>query len=181
MSEANPGQPPTKQRTAFPRAAVFPLCVVALYGGLAFVAPQKALAAVKASSMILATVALPLALVFGVMLATNAFVHPARIAKLLGRDAGLKGMALAMGAGILSVGPIYAWYPLLRKLRDEGAGEGPMAVFLHNRAVKPPLLPVMIGYFGWPYVLSLTVLTILASLVLGLALRLLGNPPGVTS
>mgnify|MGYP006305167163 CR=1 FL=1 len=181
MSGTKAQGPQEKQRKPFPRAAIFPVCVAALYGALALAAPAKALAGLKASGMVLAAIALPLALVFGVMLATNAFVQPGRIARLLGRDAGLKGMILAMGAGILSVGPIYAWHPLLRRLRDAGAGQGPLAVFLHNRAVKPPLLPVMIGTFGWPYVLSLTVLTILASLVLGLALRLLGSSPGATS
>ena len=70
-------------------------------------------------------------------------------------------------AGIISTGPIYAWYPLLKDLREKGAGESSIAKFLYNRAVKPFLLPVMIGYFGWLYVVILTILTVLASVVVG--------------
>jgi uncharacterized membrane protein YraQ (UPF0718 family) len=56
---------------------------------------------------------------------------------------------------------------LLKDLRDKGAGESSIAIFLYNRAVKPFLLPVMISYFGWLYVVILTVLMVLASVVVG--------------
>jgi len=57
--------------------------------------------------------------------------------------------------------------PLLKKLREEGAGNAPIAIFLYNRAVKPFLLPVMIAYFGWAYVVILTALTVLVSMAFG--------------
>ncbi|GAH75359.1 unnamed protein product, partial [marine sediment metagenome] len=79
----------------------------------------------------------------------------------------IKGILLSVAAGIISMGPIYVWYPLLKELREKGAGNMPIAVFLYNRAVKPFLLPVMIAYFGWVYVSILTVLTVLASVVNG--------------
>ena len=65
------------------------------------------------------------------------------------------------------MGPIYAWYPLLRELRKKGAKNSLIAIFLGNRAVKPLLLPVLISYFGWTYTLILTVLTMLGSLAVG--------------
>jgi hypothetical protein len=49
------------------------------------------------------------------------------------------------------MGPIYAWYPLLKELREKGAANSLIAIFLGNRAVKPFLLPIMISYFGWVY------------------------------
>jgi hypothetical protein len=42
-----------------------------------------------------------------------------------------------------------------------------IAVFLGNRAVKPFLLPIMISYFGWVYVLLLTFFTITGSVAAG--------------
>jgi len=65
------------------------------------------------------------------------------------------------------MGPIYAWYPMLKVLREKGAKNSLIAIFLGNRAVKPFLLPMMISYFGWIYVLILTVFTIFGSLVVG--------------
>jgi len=74
---------------------------------------------------------------------------------------------LSLVAGIISMGPIYAWYPLLKNLREKGAGTCPIAIFLYSRSIKPFLLPVMIAYFGWVYVGILTVLTVFASIAIG--------------
>jgi len=129
--------------------------------------PNKALMALKASGNVLLYVALPLAFVFMVMLILNLFVNPAQIARLFGKVANIKGIALSLVAGIISMGPIYAWYPLLKNLREKGAGTGPIAIFLYSRAVKPFLLPVMIAYFGWVYVVILTLLIVSASIAIG--------------
>jgi uncharacterized membrane protein YraQ (UPF0718 family) len=72
-----------------------------------------------------------------------------------------------MTAGIISTGPIYAWYPMLKELNEKGAGSSSIAVFLNSRAVKPFLLPIMIAYFGCLYVAILTVFTITGALVAG--------------
>jgi uncharacterized membrane protein YraQ (UPF0718 family) len=123
--------------------------------------------ALKTSGNVLLYVALPLAFVFTVMLVLNLFVNPAQIVRLFGKGANIKGIVLSVVAGIISMGPIYAWYPLLKNLREEGAGTGPIAIFLYSRAVKPFLLPVMIAYFGWVYVVILTLLIVFASIAIG--------------
>ena len=79
---------------------------------------------------------------------------------------------MSVAAGIISTGPIYAWYPLLKDLREKGAGDSSIAIFLYNRAVKPFLLPVMVTYFGWLYVVTLIILTILASVVVGFSVSI---------
>jgi hypothetical protein len=48
-----------------------------------------------------------------------------------------------------------------------------IAIFLGNRAVKPFLMPIMISYFGWVYVLILTLFTITGSMVAGYSVRVL--------
>jgi len=101
------------------------------------------------------------------MVFMNLFLKPAHIAKFIGKESGARGAMLSVGAGIISMGPIYAWYPLLKELRNKGAANPLIAVFLGNRAVKPFLLPIMISYFGWVYVLLLTLFTITGSLVTG--------------
>ena len=49
-----------------------------------------------------------------------------------------------IAAGIISTGPIYAWYPLLKDFKEKRAG-GSVIAILYNRAVKPFLLLVMIS------------------------------------
>jgi uncharacterized membrane protein YraQ (UPF0718 family) len=107
------------------------------------------------------------------MLVLNLFVKPAQIARFLGKGAGVKGIIFSVVAGIISMGPVYAWYPLLKEVREKGAGDGPIAIFLYNRAVKPFLLPVMIAYFGWAYVGILTILTVSGSIAIGYCLTVL--------
>jgi uncharacterized membrane protein YraQ (UPF0718 family) len=146
---------------------VFPLLVLVVYGVLFVLTPEQALVALKSSGNVCLNILPSLALVFVVMLCLNLFVRPAQIVHLLGSGANIKGILLSVAAGIISMGPIYVWYPLLKELREKGAGNMPIAVFLYNRAVKPFLLPVMIASFGWVYVCILTVVTVLASVVNG--------------
>ena len=149
------------------RMLLFPASVLAIYGILFAVMPGKASMALRSSGHVFINIIVPLCLVFLFMLVLNLFLKPAHIAGFLGKGAGIKGIALSAAAGIISTGPIYAWYPLLNKLREEGAGDSLIAIFLNNRAVKPFLLPMMISYFGWTYVLILTVFTVLGSIPVG--------------
>lgn len=152
---------------------LFPAFVLAIYGMTFAITSDKAFMALMSSGNILFNIVQPLALVFVVMLVLNVLVRPAQIARFLGKGAGIKGIMLSVAAGIISMGPIYAWYPLLKKLREEGAGNASIAIFLYNRAVKPFLLPVMIAYFGWAYVVILTALTVLSSLAIGYSMSVL--------
>jgi len=161
----------TKGRRSLKRIGLSLGSVVVFYGAMYTLAPDTALTALKASAKISLALCLPLSLVFSVMFLLNLFVRPAQIAGVFSRNTGMKGMLLSAAAGIISMGPIFAWYPLMKKMREEGAGEGPIAVFLYNRAVKPFLLPVMIAYFGWTYVALVTILTILGSIVLGYSMN----------
>jgi len=159
----------SKRRTSRPSRymLIFPLLVLVIYGVLFVLTPEQALAALKSSGKVCLTILPSLALVFVVMLSLNLFIKPAQIVHLLGSGANIKGILLSVAAGIISMGPIYVWYPLLKELREKGAGNMPIAVFLYNRSVKPFLLPVMVAYFGWVYVGILTVVTVLASVVNG--------------
>jgi uncharacterized membrane protein YraQ (UPF0718 family) len=155
------------------RLLVFPATVVFIYGLLFIIMPDKATMAIRSSGRVLLNITIPLGLVFILMLALNFLLKPAHITKFLGREAGIKGILLSVTAGIISAGPIYAWYPMLKAFREKGADSSFIAIFLGNRAVKPFLLPIMILYFGWIYALILTVFTIFGSLVTGYCMTFL--------
>lgn len=106
-------------------------------------------------------------IVFVLMVFTNYFITPKFIIKhTTGR--GMKKWFFVIVGGILSSGPIYMWYPLLADLKHKGLGKSLIACFLYNRAIKLPLLPLIILYFGWQYVIVLTVVMITASVIQGL-------------
>ncbi len=105
--------------------------------------------------------------IFVLMSIINCFISNKFLLKWLGSEAGIKGWLVSIIGGIISIGPIYMWYPLLSDLQEKKAKEGFIATFLYNRAVKPALLPLLIYYFGWIYTLVLTVIMIFASIAQG--------------
>jgi uncharacterized membrane protein YraQ (UPF0718 family) len=60
---------------------------------------------------------------------------------------------------------IFLWYPLLQELKEKGMRDALIATFLYSRAVKIPLLPVMVLYFGVKLVVVLTILMVLFSII----------------
>jgi len=68
---------------------------------------------------------------------------------------------------VLCHGPIYVWYPLLKDLKEHGMRTGLVAVFLYNRAIKLPLLPIMIFYFGVFFVIILRIYMVVVSIFQG--------------
>jgi len=106
-------------------------------------------------------------LVFLLMTAFNYLLSPERLKRHMEKFSGIKGLLIAVVGGIISTGPIYMWYPMLRELKRKGIGYGFIATFLYNRAVKLPLIPVMIFYFGLKYTVVLSLVMISVSVLLG--------------
>jgi uncharacterized membrane protein YraQ (UPF0718 family) len=146
---------------------ILPAIVILLYIIFFIINPEKTVQGLVNTGNTLYNMLAPLLIVFLIMLLINIFLKPSYIVKFLGKDAGFKGIALSIALGIISTGPIYTWYPLLKDLKDKGADYKTIAIFLHNRSIKPFLLPIMIAYFGLIYIVILTVLTIICSVGMG--------------
>lgn len=112
-----------------------------------------------------------LILVFGIMFLTNLLFEARSIVRILGKGSGLRGWVFAISGGIISSGPIYMWYPLLGDLKERGMKDSLIAAFLYNRAIKIPLIPMMVYYFGWPFTITLSLSMVLFSIVNGLAVE----------
>lgn len=110
-------------------------------------------------------------LIFLLMAVINYTISPKSIIKHLGKESGLKGWLIAIGGGIISHGPPYMWYPLLADLKEKGMRIGLIAAFLYNRSIKIPLIPFMIIYFSWQYVLILTFVMVIISIIQGLVVE----------
>jgi len=147
--------------------STFLILVILLYIVLFFLNSNKIIESLFSSLNIFVNIIPVLILIVFLMGVSNYLFKPKKVSKYLGKKSGVKGWILSTLFGILSHGPIYVWYPLLKDLKHQGMRTGLVAVFLYNRAIKIPLLPIMIFYFGILFVIILCIYMIVASIVQG--------------
>lgn len=142
--------------------------IIGIYLVVSFFSSSAVFESLQSFLSIIVKILPVLIMVFVIMAATNYAFRPESLVRWVGSGSGLKGWFIAVIVGIISVGPIYLWYPLLNDLQKKGMRAGLIAAFLYNRAVKIPLLPILILYFGLGYTLTLTVVMIVISILQGL-------------
>ncbi|HEC69586.1 MAG TPA: permease [Candidatus Omnitrophica bacterium] len=147
--------------------------IIFLYLALFFINPKGAHQSLKTSLNLAIKLIPTLLIVLLLMGVMNYFLTPKRISKYLGGDPGLQGWILAATAGIISHGSIFLWYPILGEIKDKGINPGLIAVFLYNRAVKIPLIPLLAYYFGLKFVIVLTIWMVVSSFCLGKIIELI--------
>lgn len=145
----------------------FFIFVILLYGSFAFIDPDLIRASLYTTGALFMQIFPVLIVVFLIMFITNMVVDAKKITESMERHKGFKACFLAVVFGILSAGPIYLWYPLLADLKERGLRNSLITIFLYNRAVKLPLIPIMIYYFGWQFVLIVSILMIIFSIING--------------
>ena len=150
---------------------IFLIISVFIFVVVCLIKPEVFLPSLKFGWNIIKKIILVFILVFVLMVITNYFISPKKLTKYFGSTKSIKGWFAAIVTGILSTGPIYMWYPLLNDLQKQGVKNGFIATFLYNRAVKIPLLPVMILYFELKYVILLTAVMVLISVIQGLVVE----------
>lgn len=155
--------------------------VILLYVVLYLLDSKNICNALRASRNVLIGIIPILLFVIFCMGLLNYLLKPKTLSRHLGRKSGVKGWLLAIVGGILSHGAVYMWYPLLKDLHAQGMKVGLVAVFLYNRAIKIPLLPVMIYYFGVGFVIILMVYMIIASVIEGKVIELIEQRVGTKS
>jgi uncharacterized membrane protein YraQ (UPF0718 family) len=159
---------------------IFPLAILGLYVAGFLFAPGKITEALHKSIVILGQVVGPISLAIVMMVLLNRFLSPALTAKFLGKQSGIRGIVLSSLAGITSMGPIYAWYPLLATIKEKGVSTFHIANFMACRSIKPVLIPVLLTYFGWMYttmfLLTSLVAALLVATIVSFVLDRIGEP-----
>ena len=149
------------------RGLKFLLFVILIYIGLFFYDSNRAILAFK-KSIILFIDILPIFMVVIIFTAIiDYFFNPKKFSKYFSKGSGFKGWIFSLLLGVISHGPMYAWYPMIENLKKHGLKNGYIATFLYSRSIKLPLLPLMIDYFGWKFTFVLTFYILLASLLQG--------------
>ena len=124
-----------KQKKSIMRKFIFIGIIFVIYGVLFVVMPDRAFIALRNTGKVFVNILIPFIFVFVLLFCISLFLRPSHIIRFLGKSSGIKGIMLSATAGIISMGPIYAWYPMLKALREKGAKNSLIAIFLGNRAV----------------------------------------------
>jgi len=148
----------------------FLIIVLLTYAVLYFVNPSAFIKSSQFFLNILVKILPMLILVFILMVLMNFLVTPKVITKHF-KERKFRAWFFAIISGIISTGPIYMWYPLLKNAKEKGISQGLIACFLYNRAIKLPFLPMLILYFGIKYVLILLVVMVIMSVVQGITIN----------
>jgi len=122
--------------------------------------------------IVLATKILPSILgAFILIFIFNYILSDQKIKKYLVGKLNWKKYFLTICLGILSAGPIYAWYPFLADLKEQGFKNGLISIFLYNRAIKLPFIPIIIYYFSLKFVILIIILMIIFSIINGIIIN----------
>jgi hypothetical protein len=77
----------------------------------------------------------------------------------------------------LSSGPVYLWYPLLKQLKEKWLSQWHIATFIYARAIKIPLIPMMIVFFGLKYTIIFNLVLFVLALIIWVLIDFLWNIP----
>jgi uncharacterized membrane protein YraQ (UPF0718 family) len=150
------------------------------WGAVAFVAPPHAQEVFALFVGLLGRVLPALAVVFVMLFLANLWTDQPWIERHLGRKPSLAGWMIAVAAGVLASGSLYAWYALVGELKQKGLRPGLAAAFFYAFSVKLPLLPLLVHFFGLTYAIVLNVWLILFAVLGGLLVeRLEGYGPAI--
>jgi len=149
------------------------LLTIALYVWAFAVAPERAGQALAVGSRTFAAVLLLIVAVFGLIGLLQTWISRDLIVRLLGREGGIKGLLIAALCGSLLIGPAYIIFPLLMSIRKQGARWAVIGIVLTSYAVKLQMIPIEVGFLGWPFSLGRALITLGMAIPAGLLLEAL--------
>ena len=141
---------------------------LALYAWALAVAPARAGQALRYSGELLLSVSVLVLAVMGLVGLVQVWISRDTVARLLGEEGGAKALLLAALCGTLLIGPPYVIFPLLMTVRRQGARWAVVTIVLAAYAVKLPMIPLEVGFLGWPFSLGRSLLTLLFAFPTGL-------------
>jgi uncharacterized membrane protein YraQ (UPF0718 family) len=128
---------------------------------LALTLPDKREALLSGSMGFLKEVALIMPAICVLMGLFGVFVSKDFVMKVLGKSAGWKGIIVAIGLGSLPTGPLYAAFPLAAALREKGARDSNIFLFLTAWAcIKLPQELLELRFLGLRFMIARLALTI---------------------
>ncbi len=161
-----------KKRKKLTKNLIFLGIVILIYITLGFINFNKIEKSLLVSKNILFMV-LPIFLIVIIFMTLINLVPNKIIKKYLGRDSKVISWLMAILGGVFSHGPIYAWYSFLEEMEQKGMSKGRIATFLYSRAIKIPLLPLMVSFFGITFTFIYNIWLFVFSIIQGLIIDLI--------
>lgn len=155
------------------------LFTISLYGYAFAVVPERASHALAIGAGTFASVILLIVAVFGLVGLLQVWISRELIVRLLGREGGVKGLLIAALCGTLLIGPAYIIFPLLMSIQKQGARWAVVTIVLTSYAVKLQMIPIEIGFLGWPFSLGRALITIALAVPTGLLVEALMERRGL--
>ncbi|MDD3156248.1 MAG: hypothetical protein PHP14_02375 [Candidatus Pacebacteria bacterium] len=158
-----------------PKSFIFLFTVLIIYLIVFFIKPTLIYSSLQMFNKIIIQFSYAFIVIFILTFLSNKYITKEFILKYFNKK-GFKKWFFIILAGIFATGPIYIWYPLLQEFQQKGLKIGFIACFLYNQAIKIFLLPILLIYFDIKYVIILTVVMIVMSILQGLIInRLIKN------
>ena len=155
-----------------PGALKFLILVLVLFCGIGIFAQDIFIESIQKSLILFRTLVPTLLLVFIFIFIFNLIITDKFVKKHLHKNVGIIHYIAVAVVAILSTGPIYMWYAYLSNVKKEGVSDGLISLFLYNRAIKLPLLPLMISYFSLKTTIIVTLLTLIFSFLNAILINL---------
>lgn len=139
-----------------------------LYLWTGWTAPERTLRALQSGGTLLLSVVLLIVAVMGLVGLVQVWISRDAVARMLGKKGGVRALLLAALCGTLLIGPPYVIFPLLMTIRKHGARWAVITIVLAAYAVKLPMIPLEVGFLGWPFSLGRSFLTLVFAIPTGL-------------
>ena len=127
------------------------IITIGFFAGIYFFSVPKFFLVLNYFTKLLLQIIPILFLVYILMVLINYFITKEILQKQMTDKSSFKKWVMSIVFGIISVGPLYIWYPLMKDLKEKGVEDKFIATFLYNRGIKPQWAPMLILYFGWTY------------------------------
>lgn len=114
-----------------------------------------------------------LLLVYFLIFIFNLFIDKKIIKEFFEKSSYVVRLFASVFGGIVSSGPVYLWYPLLKQFKQKWLTYGHIASFIYARAIKIPLIPMMIVFFWWKYTLIFNLVIFVLSFIIWIIIDLL--------
>lgn len=139
--------------------------------------PERAGAALAVAGRTLLALVPLLVAVMGLVGLIQVWLSRDLVARLLGREAGVRALLIAAACGTILVGPAYLIFPMLLAVQRQGARWAVVVTVLAAYAVKLQMIPLEASLLGWRFSLLRSLFTLLSAIPLGLAVEWLVERP----
>lgn len=106
--------------------------------------------------------------VFVIIGLIQVWLTPQQVSRVLGKQAGWKGLLLASSIPMLVGGSLFMIFPLMKTLREKGARIAAVLAFVSAWSGKAPLLPLEIEFLGWRFAVLRIVLVVPFAMACGI-------------